>query len=148
MAIDAIAFIDAMELETIDLLGFSIGSFVAHEICLIRPSLVRRLILASSAPEGAAGMHGWAPQVIGAVGGRLVLTAISGVFFTQSEAGGRRGSEQADRANRRPGHAEDIADPPGAVRRRLRLGIPDHSRLQRVGAIEMPCSWPTATATR
>src|SRR5580765_6584929 len=37
MAHDAIAFIEAMGLEQIDLLGFSIGSFVAHEIALIRP---------------------------------------------------------------------------------------------------------------
>src|SRR6188474_2485772 len=60
MARDAIAFLDP--------LGFSIGSFVAQEIALIRPALVRRLVLASAAPRGAAGMHGWAPDVIGAVG--------------------------------------------------------------------------------
>ena len=56
MATDAIAFLDAMELEG-DVLGFSIGSFVAQEIALIRPALVRRLVLASSAPQGAAGMQ-------------------------------------------------------------------------------------------
>src|SRR5262245_46543018 len=58
MARDAIAFIDALELERIDLLGFSIGSFVAQEIALIRPDLLRRVVLASAAPQGAAGMHG------------------------------------------------------------------------------------------
>src|SRR6478735_3135937 len=68
MATDAIAFIEAMNLERIDLLGFSIGSFVAQEIALIRPDLLRRVVLASAAPQGAAGMHGWAPEVIGAVG--------------------------------------------------------------------------------
>ena len=68
MAHDAIAFIEAMNLERVDLLGFSIGSFVAQEIALIRPDLLRRVVLASSAPQGAAGMHGWAPEVIGAVG--------------------------------------------------------------------------------
>src|SRR6478735_11760784 len=68
MARDAIAFLDALELGPVDLLGFSIGSFVAQEIALIRPAVVRRRLLASSAPRGAAGMHGWAPEVIGAVG--------------------------------------------------------------------------------
>src|SRR6266567_3036936 len=68
MARDAIAFLAAMEFSQVDLLGFSIGSFIAQQIALIRPAIVRRLILASSAPEGAAGMHGWAPEVIGAVG--------------------------------------------------------------------------------
>ena len=38
MARDAIAFLDAMELVEVDLLGFSIGSFVAQEIALIRPA--------------------------------------------------------------------------------------------------------------
>jgi pimeloyl-ACP methyl ester carboxylesterase len=70
MARDAIAFVDAMNLELIDLLGFSIGSFIAQEIALIRPDLLRRVVLASAAPQGAEGMHGWAPDVIAAVGGR------------------------------------------------------------------------------
>ena len=56
------------ELSQADLLGFSIGSFVAQQIALIRPAIIRRLVLASSAPQGAAGMHGWAPEVIGAIG--------------------------------------------------------------------------------
>src|SRR5262245_44658308 len=68
MAHDAIAFIEAMRFERIDVLGFSIGSFVAQEIALIRPDVLRRVVLASAAPQGAAGMHGWAPEVIGAVG--------------------------------------------------------------------------------
>jgi pimeloyl-ACP methyl ester carboxylesterase len=37
----------------IDVLGFSIGSFVAQEIALTRPSVVNRVVLASSAPKGA-----------------------------------------------------------------------------------------------
>src|SRR5215470_14941913 len=68
MAHGAIAFVEALGLQRVDLLGFSIGSFVAQEIALIRPDLLRRVVLASSAPQGAPGMHGWAPDVIGAVG--------------------------------------------------------------------------------
>jgi pimeloyl-ACP methyl ester carboxylesterase len=62
MARDAIAFLDAMEFDEVDILGFSIGSFVAQEVALGRPDAVRRLILASSAPQGGAGMHGWRPR--------------------------------------------------------------------------------------
>ena len=102
MALDAIDFIDALEVGEVDLLGFSIGSFVAQEIALIRPSTVRKVVLASSAPQGASGMHGWAPEVIGAVGkpetsGEEYLS----VFFTGSDAsraagqrGPRRGSTE------------------------------------------------------
>jgi pimeloyl-ACP methyl ester carboxylesterase len=91
MAHDAIASLTALELRQADILGFSIGSFVAQEIALIRPDLVRRLILASSAPRGAAGMHGWAPEVIGAVG--RPETNPEGyleVFFTRSSSSRRR----------------------------------------------------------
>jgi pimeloyl-ACP methyl ester carboxylesterase len=52
MAHDAIAFVAAMGLKKVDLLRFSIGSFVAQEIALIRPDLLRRVVLASSAPRG------------------------------------------------------------------------------------------------
>src|SRR5579862_1124174 len=68
MARGAIDFVEAMGFEQIDLLGFSIGSFVAQEIALIRPDLLRRVVLASAAPQGAPGMHGWSQDVIGAVG--------------------------------------------------------------------------------
>src|ERR1700753_2283106 len=61
IALDAIDFIDALELGEVDLLGFSIGSFVAQEIALVRPAAVRKVVLTSSAPQGASGMHGWAP---------------------------------------------------------------------------------------
>jgi pimeloyl-ACP methyl ester carboxylesterase len=36
-----------MNLEEVDLLGFSIGSFVAQEIALTRPSVAHRIVLAS-----------------------------------------------------------------------------------------------------
>ena len=42
MALDAIDFIDALAVGGVDLLGFSMGSFVAQEIALVRPSLVQR----------------------------------------------------------------------------------------------------------
>ena len=68
MARDAIAFLPAMQLGPVNLLGFSIGSLIAQQIALTRPAIVCRLVLASSAPQGAAGMHGWAPEIIGVIG--------------------------------------------------------------------------------
>jgi len=55
MARDAIAFVDALGLKVIDPLGFSLGGCVAQEVVLIRPYrpyVVRRLILASTGPQG------------------------------------------------------------------------------------------------
>ena len=94
MALDAIDFINTLDVGEVDLLGFSIGSFLAQEIALVRPSTVRRVVLASSAPQGASGMHGWAPEVIGAVGkpetsGEECLS----VFFTGSQGSRAAGQE-------------------------------------------------------
>ena len=63
MAQDAIAFIDALGLEQVDLFGFSLGGFVAQAIALSRPAVARRLILAGTGPQGAPGMGAWAHDV-------------------------------------------------------------------------------------
>lgn len=55
MAADAIAFIEALGLTTVDLLGFSLGGMVAQEIVQRRPDLVRRVVLAGTSPAGDAG---------------------------------------------------------------------------------------------
>ncbi len=52
MAAHALAFLDALGLERVDLLGFSLGGMVAQEIALARPSLVRKMLLVATAPEG------------------------------------------------------------------------------------------------
>jgi len=55
MAADAIAFLEALGLSTVDLLGFSLGGMVAQLIIQQRPDLVRRVILAGTAPAGDKG---------------------------------------------------------------------------------------------
>jgi pimeloyl-ACP methyl ester carboxylesterase len=98
MAHDAIAFIAALDLAQVDLIGFSIGSFVAQQIAMTRPALVRRVVLASAAPQGAAGMHGWAPEVIGAIGNPQTRPEqYLDVFFTESEASRQAGHENLQR---------------------------------------------------
>ena len=47
MAREAIAFIAALELGQVDLLRFSIGSFVAQEVTLIRPAIPHRFWVAA-----------------------------------------------------------------------------------------------------
>jgi pimeloyl-ACP methyl ester carboxylesterase len=53
MGANAIAFIRALGLHRVDLLGFSIGGMVAQEIALQAPDLVRKLILVGTGPRGA-----------------------------------------------------------------------------------------------
>jgi pimeloyl-ACP methyl ester carboxylesterase len=53
MGANAIAFIRALGLSSVDVLGFSIGGMVAQEIALQAPDLVRKLILVGTGPRGA-----------------------------------------------------------------------------------------------
>jgi pimeloyl-ACP methyl ester carboxylesterase len=63
MARDAASLIDALGLERVDLFGFSMGGFVAQQIVVDRPELVRRLILVGTGPRGGEGMGQLAPDV-------------------------------------------------------------------------------------
>src|SRR5256886_4177765 len=142
MANDAIAFIEPMNLERIDLLVFSIGSFIAQEIALIRPDLLRRVVLASSAPQGAAGMHGWAPEVIGAVGApETNPQGYLEVFFASTTTSREAGQRVAGRIF---GRTTDQDEPTTWQTRQAQYdavcawGIPNHALLQRVAAMELP----------
>ncbi|MDH6115560.1 pimeloyl-ACP methyl ester carboxylesterase [Kitasatospora sp. MAP12-15] len=142
MADDAITFTEALGLDSINLLGFSIGSFVAQEITLTRSSLVSRVVLASTAPQGAPGMHGWAPDIISAVG--APTTQPEGylhAFFTDS-LGSRAAGQQVlgrifartegrdEQSNWRTRNAQYDAV--------LKWGTPNFGLLQRLAAIKQP----------
>ncbi len=142
MSRDALAFTEALGLEQIDLLGFSIGSFIAQEIALARPALVRKMVLASSAPKGAPGMHGWAPWVIEAVGSqeRTPPDKYISVFFAKSKTSSDAGAAALQRMFTREEH-----DTPTSWQTKsaqydavCEWGIPNYSLLQRLEAIEMP----------
>jgi pimeloyl-ACP methyl ester carboxylesterase len=56
MGRDAIAFIRALGLKKVDLLGFSLGGGVAQMVALQAPDLVRRIVLAGTGPRGGGGI--------------------------------------------------------------------------------------------
>jgi pimeloyl-ACP methyl ester carboxylesterase len=63
MARDAASLIDALDLERVDLFGFSMGGFVAQQIAVDRPELVRRLLLVGTGPRGGDAMEQLDPEV-------------------------------------------------------------------------------------
>jgi pimeloyl-ACP methyl ester carboxylesterase len=73
MAQDAVAFINAIGHEQVDLLGFSLGGGVAQEILLDHPTLVRRTILAGTGPAGAGGLE----RMNGIVGGAYLKALLT-----------------------------------------------------------------------
>jgi pimeloyl-ACP methyl ester carboxylesterase len=62
MARGAASLIDALGPERVDLFGFSMGGYVAQQIAVDRPELVRRLMLVGTGPRGGEGMAQLAPD--------------------------------------------------------------------------------------
>jgi pimeloyl-ACP methyl ester carboxylesterase len=64
MAAHALAFADALGITQVDLLGYSLGGMIAQQIALDRASLVRKMILVATAPEGGEDiMHMEKPEL-------------------------------------------------------------------------------------
>jgi pimeloyl-ACP methyl ester carboxylesterase len=143
MARDAIAFLDALGLTEIDLLGFSIGGFVAQELTLLRPALVRRLVLAATGPQGGGQlMHGWISDVAAvakaqpASADRLVW-----LFFSPSESSQQKGREYLQRMSaRREGRDRDNGPEVAQAQYDaiVEWGIPEPSKLARLAGITQP----------
>jgi len=64
MAGHVLAFADAVGLKRVDVLGFSLGGMVAQEVALQRRSLVRRLLLVGTGPEGGENMSMLKPELL------------------------------------------------------------------------------------
>lgn len=69
MARYAEAFIDALELKQIDILGFSMGGLIAQQFTLDRPELIRKLILVGTGPKGGESMQSLTPEAQEIFGG-------------------------------------------------------------------------------
>ena len=62
MAANAAAFIKALGLTQVDVLGFSMGGLIAQQLALAEPQLVRRLILVGTGPRSGEGMQSLTPE--------------------------------------------------------------------------------------
>lgn len=89
MANDTIALIRAIGFDQVDLLGFSLGGFVAQDVVLKARKLVRKLILTGTGPAGGQGI-----DRVGAVSWPLMLKGLltlrdpkAYLFFTSTSNG-------------------------------------------------------------
>ena len=103
MAEDAIAFIRALGFEEVDLLGFSLGGFVAQDIVLKAPGLVRKVILTGTGPAGGEGI-----KDVGRVSWPLIIKAMLTLrdpkfylFFTSTSNGRRAATAFLERLQER-----------------------------------------------
>jgi pimeloyl-ACP methyl ester carboxylesterase len=103
MASDAVAFIRALDLEKVDLLGFSMGGMIAQLIAADEPQLVRTVILAGTGPAGGEGITKVTRlSHIDTLRGLLTLQDPKQfLFFTRTPAGRRDGKAFLARLNER-----------------------------------------------
>lgn len=95
--------IQALGIAQIDLLGFSMGGFVAQLVTLNAPSLVRRLILAGTGPSAGEGVEGGDPSAMQrlaqAVSDLESHDAFLATFYSLSEKKQRLGDKWWHRMN-------------------------------------------------
>src|SRR6266550_3246963 len=113
MGANAVAFIRALGLNKVDVLGFSIGGMVAQEITLQAPDLVRKLILVGTGPRGGQGMESLtqvAQRIFGAAYDPPEHLWLA-VLFSPSQAGQAAGVEFLKRKHlRQEGRDPEVND--------------------------------------
>ena len=143
MGANAVAFITALELAKVDVLGFSIGGFVAQEIALQAPDLVRRLVLVGTGPRGGEGMATLTPEaqeIFGAAYDKPDHLWLR-VHFTQSEKSQAAGREFLKRfrlraENRDPEVNEKVA--PAQIAAIDEWGAPREKPFEYLKSIRQP----------
>ncbi|MGF6209250.1 alpha/beta fold hydrolase [Pseudomonas frederiksbergensis] len=140
MADDAIQLIRALGFKTVDVLGFSLGGFVAQDIALKAPELVRRLILTGTGPAGGNGI-----DKVGTVSWPLMLKGLLTLrdpkfylFFTSTPNGRRAASQYLQRLKARKKN-RDKSPTPGAFLRQLKaITAWGKQSPQNLGRLRMP----------
>jgi pimeloyl-ACP methyl ester carboxylesterase len=136
MTRDVLRFIDALALKHVDLLGFSLGGYIAQELALLRPRLVRRIVLAGTAPQGAPNIHRWTDDVYAlATQDETSADRLISLFFSGSEESRAKGTEYLKRISARQ---DDRDEPTGLATRDAQhrdhaLGDPRPVEAQPVG---------------
>ncbi|RPE47061.1 pimeloyl-ACP methyl ester carboxylesterase [Streptomyces sp. Ag109_O5-1] len=109
----AVAFLDALGLQKVDLLGWSMGGFVALDLALERPERVRRLVVAGSGPGGVPGNPGPDPRVPEhALREKNDYEDFLFLFYPETETGRSAGLDSLRRIDRRLAHSgQDVPAP-------------------------------------
>ena len=114
MAAHALAFVDALGVAQVDILGYSLGGMIAQEIALERPSLVRKMLLVGTAPEGGEDiMHMEKPELKKITDDRNLagLQRLVKLFFAPSASSQAAGEAFIARLAQRKQDREPLSGP-------------------------------------
>jgi pimeloyl-ACP methyl ester carboxylesterase len=121
MAHHAMVFIDALNLTQVDLLGFSLGGYIAQHITLSRPKLVRRLILAGTGPGKGEGTQDLNQDILAVASSPPSKDGMIALFFEQTETSQAAGAAFWDRLQTREGERDPFLTGNGVQAQRTAL---------------------------
>ncbi|PDT00235.1 alpha/beta hydrolase [Rhizobium chutanense] len=140
MARDTIALIRTLGFEKVDLLGFSLGGFVAQDITLQAPDLVRKLILTGTGPAGGKGI-----EQVGAVSWPLIIKGLltlrdpkTYLFFTSTANGRQAAQAFLDRLKERKAGRDKGPTPRAFLRQLKAIKAWGQQAPQDLGRIDIP----------
>lgn len=140
MARDVIAVISELGFTTVDLMGFSLGGFVAQDIVLKAPDLVRKLILTGTGPAGGTGI-----ARVGAVSWPLIIKGMltlqdpkAYLFFTSSTNGRRAAKDFLARLKERQIDCDEEPTPRAFLRQLSAIKTWGRQTPQDLGRIHIP----------
>jgi pimeloyl-ACP methyl ester carboxylesterase len=140
MADHAMKFLDALQLTRVDVLGFSLGGMVAQVIALKRPTLLRRIILAGTGPEGGVGVAMDRPELLKIFVDQKMPPSekLIQLFFETTETSQSAGRRFVERLARRtkdidtPTTAEAAGAQLAAMAAWAKSGGEDHADLKKI----------------
>jgi pimeloyl-ACP methyl ester carboxylesterase len=145
MAAHALAFVDALGLKRLDILGYSLGGMVAQQVALDRPSLVHKMLLVATAPEGGEDiMHMDKPELRKITEDPKMpgLEKLVKLFFAPSESSQAAGEAFAARLAERKQDGEPLAGQDVAIAQITAFRAWEKyggERFAKLGKITQPC---------
>ncbi|MDD9270480.1 alpha/beta fold hydrolase [Paenibacillus sp. GCM10023248] len=138
----AIAFIEALGLKQVDLLGFSMGGYIAQIVTITRPDLVRRLILAGTGGGTGEGTESGKPEVF-----QVAFKPETNepedflyLFFEPTETSRTAGTKYLERLNQRRSDDRSPLVKPESVQAQIKgaMAWRTDSTFDRLGEIKQP----------
>ena len=114
MAKGVVTFINAMGYSKVNLLGFSMGSFISQQIALTNPDLVNKIILTGTGPKGAEGLSNL-PNILATTVGLTPEQVFLASFFAPSDSSQSAGKLSYERIQKRTVNRDAPVSPESAT---------------------------------